>query len=47
MNGTLYMGDGCFGVTPRPTTNQLRWYLVKYESTKYLYNIFILFLLLI
>jgi hypothetical protein len=40
MNGTLYMGDGCFGVTPRPTTtNQLRWYLVKYESTNFILKV--------
>ena len=31
-SGTLYLGDGCFGVKPRPVRGPDRWYLEKRAS---------------
>jgi len=31
-SGTLYLGDGCFGVKPRPIPGDDRWYLEKRAS---------------
>ncbi len=34
-NGTLYLGDGCFGVAARPVDKELRWYQAKAASLQH------------
>lgn len=34
-NGTLYLGDGCFGMPPRAVDKELRWYQVKAASLQH------------
>jgi hypothetical protein len=33
LDGTLYVGDGCFGQKPRTVDTAMRWYLEKASST--------------
>ena len=33
--GTLYLGDGCFGVDPRTVVKELRWYQAKTASLQH------------
>lgn len=33
--GTLYLGDGCFGVSPRPVNKEPRWYEAKAASLQH------------
>lgn len=34
-NGTLYLGDGCFGMSARPVDKELRWYQAKAASLQH------------
>jgi purple acid phosphatase-like protein/calcineurin-like phosphoesterase family protein len=38
-DGTLYLGDGCYGVSPRTVDDELRWYLDKASSTAHFWTI--------
>ena len=38
-NGTLYLGDGCFGQGARDVDAELRWYLVKQASTVHIWRV--------
>ena len=38
-DGTLYLGDGCFGMGPRSVDKEMRWYLDVAESKPHFWDV--------